>query len=52
MRISFTPALTEYIRNRKKEAIVLEVAQCDNSDIEVTELHPHFLSAKQAIFFM
>ena len=52
MKITLTPALRQYMQARHKEAVIVEIAASDSSDFEVTELHPHFTTEKQAALFI
>lgn len=48
MNIIVTPALREHMQKTGKNVIIVEVAKCDNSDLEVTELHPHLIGKRAA----
>lgn len=50
MKFAYTDELRRYMEEKKKQIIVVEVAQSDG-DFEVTELHVHFTDEKQAELF-
>ena len=52
MKISLTQELTDYMKAKGKYGIIVEVVSSDSSDFEVTELHTHFVSEKQAALFI
>ena len=52
MKLEFTPRLREHIRAAGRHGIIVEIAQSDSSDFEVTELHIHFVTEKQAAGFV
>lgn len=52
MDIRLTPQLTAYMKEKAVYGIIVEVASCDHSDLEITELHTHFVSEKQAQLFI
>lgn len=51
MNFAYTPELRQYMREKNKRIIIVEVAKSDGSDFEVAELHVHFTSKKQAELF-
>ncbi len=51
MNFVYEPALQEYMRSKNKKIIVVEVAECNCTDLEVQELHVHFVDDKQAEYF-
>lgn len=51
MEFVYEPALKEYMRKKKKTAVVVEVVTSNCSDFEITELHVHLANEKQADFF-
>lgn len=51
MEIRYTPELCTYMKEKKKEAMVVEVITSEHSDFEVTELYVHLSEEKQAKFF-
>lgn len=51
MEFVYEPALQEYMRKKKKTAVVIEVVTSNCSDFEITELHVHLANEKQAEFF-
>lgn len=50
MQFAYTEELRRYMEETGKRSIVVEVVQSDG-DFEVTELHIHFTSEKQAELF-
>lgn len=52
MQIIYTDKLSNYMREKAKENIIVEIAKSDSSDFEVTEFHTHFISDKQADLFI
>lgn len=50
MNILWEPALLERMEKTGKRILAVEVAQSNGSDFEVTELHLHLVSEKQAAF--
>lgn len=52
MNIVVTPALRAHMQKTGKNVIIVEVAKCDSSDLEVTELHSHLISEKAAAGFI
>ncbi len=51
MEFVYEPALQEYMRLKKKTIIVVEVAECNCTDLEVQELHIRLINERQADFF-
>lgn len=51
MKFVYEQALQEYMLQKKKQIIAVEVITSDHSDFEVTELHVHFVNSKRADFF-
>lgn len=51
MQIVLEEDLIAYMREKGKKDIVVEVITSDSSDFEVTELHTHFVSARQKEYF-
>lgn len=51
MIFEYTPELLNYMKRKNHKNIIVEVAQSDG-DFEITELHPHFVSDKQADLFI
>jgi len=39
------------MRRKNKKTIIVEVAECNCTDLEVQELHVHFVDDKQAEYF-
>ncbi len=52
MNFTYEPALEKYMRQKQKRTIIIEVISSDHSDFQVTELHVHLISEKQADFFI
>ena len=44
MTIELTPALKDYLKDRKKKIISVEIASSDHSDFEVTEIFLRLVS--------
>lgn len=51
MTFCYDKDLLEYMQAKGKHNIVVEIASSDSSDFEVTELHVHLCSDKDAEFF-
>lgn len=51
MQIVLEESLMAYMKEKGKSDIVVEVITSDSSDFEVTELHTHFVNAKQKEYF-
>lgn len=51
MQIVLEDSLIAYMKEKGKKDIVVEVITSDSSDFEVTELHTHFINARQKEFF-
>lgn len=51
MEFVYTPELKAYMKEKNKKHIIVEVDSSDSSDFEVTELHVHFVSERQAELF-
>ncbi len=51
MKFEITDRLREHMHKTGKNIIIVEVASSDSSDFEVSELHIHFTSEKQAKLF-
>lgn len=49
MEVQFKPGLTEYMEKTGKRYIMVEVIQTQNSDFDVTEICPRFVSEKFAV---
>jgi len=52
MTFVFDDKIRSYIQETGKKNIAVEVATSDGSDFEVSELHIHFISDKDADFFL
>lgn len=51
MNFVYEQALQDYMQNKEKRAIIVEVVTSSCSDFEVTELNVHFITEKQAAYF-
>ena len=51
MTFVYEPALLEYMREKGRTTIAVEVMSSDHSDFEVTELYVHLIRDKQAAYF-
>jgi len=51
MNFIYEENLREYMRRKNKKTIIVEVAECNCTDLEVQELHVHFVDDKQAEYF-
>lgn len=51
MEIVYEPALLEYMREKGKRHIAIEVMTVDHSDFDVTELYVHFITDKRVEHF-
>lgn len=52
MKFVYTDKLKEYMNKKDYHNIIVEVANSDSSDFQVSELHVHFVSDKQANLFI
>lgn len=52
MQIEYSEALVEYMKKKNQYDIVVELAECNNSEIEVAELHVYLTNSKRADFFV
>ncbi len=52
MDITITDELLEYMNQKKKSVIAVEVMGSDRSDFEYVELYVHFISEKQVDYFI
>ena len=50
MNFNYEPALENYMRQKGKHNIVVEIVSSDSSDFQVTELHVHFVDEKRTDF--
>ena len=50
MNFNYEPALENYMRQKGKHNIVVEIVSSDSSDFQVTELHVHFVDEKLTDF--
>lgn len=46
MKFKYEPALLEYMEQRNKRTIVVELVQINNSDFEISELHVRFVNGR------
>ena len=51
MEIVYETALLEYMKEKGKRNIAIEVISADHSDFDVTELYVHFMTDKRAAYF-
>ncbi len=51
MEFVYEQALQEYMVQKGKKNIVVEVAESSHSDFDIQELHVHFINEKQTEFF-
>ncbi len=51
MNIVYEPPLREYMAQKGRAVIAVEVMSSQHSDIEVTELYVHLISDRQAAYF-
>lgn len=51
MKFVYEKPLQIYMKKKGKNIIAVEVVASNHSDFEVTELHVHFVNAKQAEYF-
>lgn len=52
MNFLYTKKIQNYMQQKNKHNIVVEVISSSSSDFEVTELHVHFITEKQTAFFL
>jgi len=52
MNIVFTPELTEYIRRHRHTTLAVEFVELNNTDLEITELHPFFVNSRMREQFL
>lgn len=52
MEFRYEPQLQEYIRKHNKKTIVVEMVEVSSSDLEITELHVHFVDARMREQFL
>jgi hypothetical protein len=50
MNFVFTPALQDYMKQKKKDTLVVELVEV-NGDFDFSELHVHLPDAKRVEFF-
>lgn len=51
MYFTYEEELKEYMKQKNKKNIIVEVVTINNSEIEITELHVHFINEKQTEFY-
>lgn len=47
MKFVYKPELIEYMKEKGHKNIVVELVQINNSEIEIAELHVHFVDERQ-----
>ena len=52
MNIVYTPELTEYIRKHGHKTLAVELVELNNTDLEITELHPFFVNSRMREQFL
>jgi len=52
MKFIYEPSLIQYMRQKGRRIIAVEVISSDSSDFQVTELHVHFVNEKRADFLV
>ena len=51
MKFVYEPELIEYMNEKGHKNIIVELVQINNSEIEITELHVHFVDERQTEIF-
>lgn len=51
MEYVYEPALLEYMEQKGKKNIIVELVSCENSDIEITDLHVYIVDDERAKYF-
>lgn len=51
MKFVYQEALKKYMQEKGKKNIIVEVVTIQNSEIEISELHVHFIDEKQTEIF-
>ena len=51
MKFVFEPELIEYMKEKGHKNIIVELVQINNSEIEIAELHVHFVDDRQTEIF-
>jgi hypothetical protein len=51
MKFVYEPELIEYMKEKGHKNIVVELVQINNSEIEIAELHVHFVNERQTEYF-
>ena len=46
MEFKYTPELEAYIRKHNKTILLVEMVELNNSDLDITELHPYFVNER------
>lgn len=52
MKIEYSDALIEYMNKKNKKDIIVELVECNNSEIEIAELHVYPADKAKADFFI
>ena len=51
MKFVYEPELIEYMNEKGHKNIIVELVQINNSEIEIAELHVHFVDERQTELF-
>ena len=51
MKFIYEDELKEYMREKRKKNIIVEVVTINNTEIEISELHVHFVDDRQTEIF-
>ena len=51
MKFVYEPELIEYMNEKGHKNIIVELVQINNSEIEIAELHVHFVDERQTEIF-
>lgn len=51
MKFTYEEELKAYMKEKGKKNIIVEVVTINNSEIEISELHVHFVDARQTEIF-
>lgn len=51
MQFDYSDSLIEYMNKTNKHNIIVEVVICNNSEIEIADLHVYLIDDKRATFF-
>lgn len=52
MTISYSEELLDYMKLKKKNCILVEACECNNTEIEICELHVYLVDEKRKNFFL